>query len=975
MINTYDETNSDEMKISKRLNDELENRSKQVESVKKENDGIPDDYQLQILNNVDDHVYLTDLECDLLYANSSYCYFHQKQPDEIVGQNLQKIIGEEKFVSLTPLLNRCLEGETITYRENLNHPEGRDMIAVTSHYPYYDSHGLLSGVITISKITESNPGQTEAKKNPETKKWQDKYELITQNTSDVVWILNLSQQKFTFFSPSVYQMTGYTSDEAVNMGLHESLAPESANYLLNAIPARLHEFTENPGNKKSYYDELRQPCKNGELIWIESSTQFRFGKQGDIEIVGISRDITRRKLAEIALKESENKLSKLLEKLPGGIFQYRFYPSGDYKIEFMSKWAEALFEKPVNDLLNPEILYKNIHPEDLDPFLGSIKDAYTDLTPWFNESRLLINNQVKWIRGIAISEKQDDDSVLWNGVLLDVTREKTASRSLEKSKERYKSLNLSIREMLALDTLPEIYQYIIRTLANQHPSTAVIFASVNEDQIRAKIADTVGIPDNYISKTLALAGYDIFRSTFKIKQTQRDKFKSGELVKFSKGFTELVGPEIPSFLAKAIENFINIPSIYAIGINKDEKLLGIVYFFSKDRSFEADSIYVESFIRQAGIIIERKLMEIALLKNEKMLRNLVENQGEGVGVTDVEEKFNFANPAAERIFGVEPGGLIHRSLKEFLSHESYMQIREETKLRENGKKSTYEIEIIQPGGRTVPLLVTATPQTDETGKFVGTFGVFRDITERKEAENKLIESNNTKDKLFNIIAHDLKNPMNSIVGFSELINKNYESYSTEKLKKYNDYIYNSASSVSNLLDNLLLWSHSQRNKITLEPSNINVYNICQSCINLLNPTAQKKKIQIINHIPEGTMAHADKDLITIVVRNLISNAIKFTKTGGKITVNSKANNHFLVLQIKDTGVGMDKEIVSKLFELDDTYSEIGTDGEKGTGLGLIICKEFIEKNNGEIWVESEKNKGSTFYVSIPLGPTQSNEGI
>lgn len=1276
------------MKTSKRLNKKLGNRSTEFKLQQNEISGIEGDYQLQILNNIDDHVYLTDPECNIHYANSSFCYFHQKQPSEIIGQNLREIKGKEKYISLIPALNRCLEGETITYHEKIHHPEGRDISVVTSHYPYYDSHGLLTGVITLSKITGSDSQHAEDQKNPETENWQDKYELITLNTSDVVWILNLSKQKFTFFSPSVYQMTGYTPDEAKNMGLHESLTPDSANYLLEVIPTRLHEFIKNPENKKNYYDELRQPCKNGELIWIESSTQFRFGKQGDIEIVGISRNITRRKRAEIALKESENKLSKLLEKLPGGIFQYRFYPSDDYKIEFMSKWAEALFEKPVNDLLNPEILYKNIHPDDLKPFMDSIKNAYTDLTPWFNESRLVINDKVKWIRGIAISENQDDGSVLWNGVLLDVTKEKTASMALEKSKEKYKALNTSIREMLHLPKLDDIYSFITTTLHEQYPDTAVIFASVNQEQTKARILKTAGIPKSVFTSTLKIAGFDIFNREFNVLPNHFNKYKSGELVTFERGFADFVGNELSSFVAIAIEKLINIPKIYGIGINNEGKLFGIIYFFSKNQHFTADSTYLESFLGQAGIVINRKMMEESLRRSEEVFRNLVENQGEGVGITDQNEVFTFANPAAHQIFGVKPAKLINASLKSFLSPESQLKVMHETTLRKQGKKSIYEIEIIQPEGKVVPLLVTVTPQYDDKQNFTGSFGVFRDISETKHAEmllrkneehyrtlsasatdmlllkqlddiykyitetlhkhlpgtivlfnlvnedklktrllhingvsnkvmksvlklngeniigkeynllpkhhemfkqgrlisfeggleefastemprivsksieklagieqiysiginkadklyaavhlftmkknveinqkfvesfvkqagiviernaleqslkiseekfssflgkssdailltdekfnliylnkafevltgyhrteiansdifdlcylllpanekkykdydqfrkdflkqindsannfqNDLIETqlqakqgkiisvqarffnirtsqgdrigaicrdvtdqkakektlqelNATKDRLFSIIGHDLKNPLNNIIGFTQLMDENYDSYPDDKLKKFIGIVNQSASSLSGLLDNLLLWSHTQRKKISIEPVDISFTAITNTCFDLLQATANKKQLVLRNYLTEKHVGYADHQMMITVLRNLLANAIKFTPKGGKVSVAGQIKSDKLVISVADSGVGMDTDTSETLFEPTMKYSSPGTEGEKGTGLGLIICKEFIEKNNGEIWVESEMNKGSTFYFSIPLRTT------
>lgn len=254
----------------------------------------------------------------------------------------------------------------------------------------------------------------------------------------------------------------------------------------------------------------------------------------------------------------------------------------------------------------------------------------------------------------------------------------------------------------------------------------------------------------------------------------------------------------------------------------------------------------------------------------------------------------------------------------------------------------------------------------------GVISTSTDITEQKKAENALIKSerrlkklNATKDKLFSIIGHDLKGPLNNILGFSELIDQGYDNFSDEEIQKYNKLIFESSKTLSGLLDSLLTWSRSQRNKIEVSRQSFPVFAVVQNCFNLLEHNAEKKNIAISNTISEDILAYADTEMTTTVIRNLISNAIKFTNPKGKVTASANKENDLIIIKIEDTGVGIPPDKIETLFEPDQTHVSLGTDGEKGTGLGLIICKDFAEKNNGKLWAESELNKGSVFYLSLP----------
>ncbi len=243
--------------------------------------------------------------------------------------------------------------------------------------------------------------------------------------------------------------------------------------------------------------------------------------------------------------------------------------------------------------------------------------------------------------------------------------------------------------------------------------------------------------------------------------------------------------------------------------------------------------------------------------------------------------------------------------------------------------------------------------------------------ELKKNERKLQEINNIKDKFFSIIAHDLRSPLGAMVGFSSMLLNNFDEYDKESQKEYVGIIHDGIQNTFELLENLLLWSRSQRGTIDYNPEKINLFLISNDTINILKQLAITKMITITNKIPKNIFVTADINMLQTILRNLITNAIKFTPKKGKIKIYSqmvsdKKNHFYTETTVKDTGIGIAKDKQNKLFSIADDSSAKGTEGESGTGLGLILCKEFVEKHGGKIWVESEFGKGSEFVFTIPV---------
>jgi signal transduction histidine kinase len=237
--------------------------------------------------------------------------------------------------------------------------------------------------------------------------------------------------------------------------------------------------------------------------------------------------------------------------------------------------------------------------------------------------------------------------------------------------------------------------------------------------------------------------------------------------------------------------------------------------------------------------------------------------------------------------------------------------------------------------------------------------------ETEQLNNSLSKANATKDKFFSIISHDLKNPINTLDGFVKLLNERYDSYSDDKKLKYIQIISESSSSLSKLIEGLLEWSRMQTDGFKFSPQEIHLLPLIDMVFDNFMSQAINKDISLINQVDFKTKVFADYQMLYSVLRNFISNAIKFTRTNGYVRIYSETEENFVKICCEDNGVGIKEEYLEKLFQIDTSLSTPGTNNETGTGLGLILCKEFIEKNNGKIGVISQEGKGSTFWFLIP----------
>ncbi|PKL81903.1 MAG: hypothetical protein CVV24_12910 [Ignavibacteriae bacterium HGW-Ignavibacteriae-3] len=381
-------------------------------------------------------------------------------------------------------------------------------------------------------------------------------------------------------------------------------------------------------------------------------------------------------------------------------------------------------------------------------------------------------------------------------------------------------------------------------------------------------------------------------------------------------------------------------------------------------------------------ITEKKKTDILIKETELRYRHLFEAMAQGVVYQDSEGNIISANPAAYRILGLSDNEFIGRlsidpKWRSIHKRDPNFEGDEHPSILalQTGKRvSNITLRVYHPKDKSHRwIILEAVPEFRENETIPHRiFTTFTDITEQKltldelkKSQENLKELNATKDKFFSIVAHDLKSPFQGLLGFSNLLAENYDDLLDEEVKKISNNIYKATKNLFSLIEHLLSWSRLQTNRMECNIETLELRAVVIYVVNLITPNAIAKSISLEDNIGEEISVLADERMLSSVLENLVTNAIKFTRKGGAVTISASIIDDFIEICVSDTGVGIPKEDLDKLFRIDHTHTMKGTDGEIGTGLGLILCHEMIQKLGGTIWVQSEVDRGTSIYFTLP----------
>jgi PAS domain S-box-containing protein len=357
----------------------------------------------------------------------------------------------------------------------------------------------------------------------------------------------------------------------------------------------------------------------------------------------------------------------------------------------------------------------------------------------------------------------------------------------------------------------------------------------------------------------------------------------------------------------------------------------------------------------------------AALEAESRYKGIFENAMEGIYQSSIDGKLLAANKVLLQMLGYE-------SLEEFqsveLSQAAYVNPEDrkafQTIMDSDGRVIDYEIKLRRKDGSEILVVENSRAVKDLEGNIQYYEGIIQDITKRKEAENSIRSLNAQKDKFLSIISHDLRAPFNSILGFTEMLLDETSEFTPEERKEFLVYIKQGAEQQLNLVNNLLEWSRLETGRVRFEQKPVNLKELVDRSILSLLGNAMRKQINLFSDIPENITVNIDDSLTFQLFGNLLSNALKFTPQHGKVWVELvEIKDEFVKIAVSDTGVGIPPEDYNKLFRIDTKYYSRGTQGEEGSGLGLALCAEIVQKHGGNIEVQSELNKGTSFIFTLP----------
>lgn len=550
--------------------------------------------------------------------------------------------------------------------------------------------------------------------------------------------------------------------------------------------------------------------------------------------------------------------------------------------------------------------------------------------------------------------------------------------------EQQNSDNLFINslalELMASQASDDIVPIMLNKIKSFSNATISVFSAYDQER-KCLTVKHIYSDDFFIKTAVKIAGEEILNTSSPVDDATYQMMLK-EKIGISHSLTEVTFGAIPPTTNKAIKKITGLHTFIAIVHEASNQLYGTTLIgLKRDEKLPTLAI-LKSYSFVTSITLKKNIAERALQVSEAKLRQITDQISDVVFISDMDFNLCYISPSIEKLTSETPETHIGKPLEKKYPQESLNKIRsiyKEEAEKENDptidrNRTRYvDLEIYNKYGDILDISTHATFIRDESGKAIGLQGIIRNISKRKKFERALKENEKElkrliadKDRFMRIISHDLRSPFQTLIGFSEVLANNLPDYSAEEISNGLMIINQTSQNTYDLLGDLLLWAKAQSGKLVLEPQYISLANLCHSVIEESIFRAQQKNLTIKDNVPAHINLWADSNVLKTVLRNLISNAIKFSFPGSEVVVMAEPTENTVIMGISDTGVGISPERQEQMWDDNQSATTFGTANEQGTGNGLMLCKELVEKHGGKIWVESNVNQGSTFKIELPI---------
>ncbi len=904
-----------------RLNDRNRQLVRELEFCQYRADA-PDMHYKHLFENATIGLYRTTPGGKILEANKKllslmgFSSLEELQMRDLSKEGFEPDYSRAEFLELLKTM-----GEISGLEASWRRKDGRWLFIRETARAYFEPDGEIAYIEgTVEDITERKVAEEELRRQ------RDYIQTINDSTSTIIYLYDLEENRNIYTNRGMEAVLGYSSEEIIEMGenLFFRLMHPDDIHIVASNTERLSKAA--PG--ESVESEYRMKHANGEWRWLScKEVVFKYGKNNaPRQVLGNAVDITERKAFEEELEYTRDLLRTVIDLVPNHIHakteDSTFLLVNRTSAESFDMEPEEIVGKKHSDIATNRIETERMLEEDLEVIRsGRFKfiplEQYTDA---FGNTRWLQTTKVPF-------EYRGQKAVLVVGN--DITELKKAEDALKESEEIYRSIIQQSSDGIAItDEYGRLLEW------------------------NKSIEEITGI-----SKNEAM-GRPIWKIHCNLLPAEKQDQKTYEHLKNS------------------IRNMLNGQGIDWAGRQYETVIVGTK---GEKKFIEGTSYLIRSqhrmlFGSNVRDITQKHISEEKIRAEQEQLLSIFDSIDIPIYIENIDTyEILFVNKVIKKIFpATEIGNKCYEALfgidqpcefcmNQRLSGDGADVLRWE--IHNNLVDRDFlmiERNIRWTDGRDVKL------------------SMMIDITERKKMEELLRESESkmriaieSKDKFFSILAHDLRAPLSGFMGLSQMLSQEFGQMTKEELEETHQALNESSVQLYKLLENLLEWSQMQRGQIKYEPELINILDIMGSCIGLFESQAARKNIRLISEIDRPYYIYADRRMMETVCRNILSNAIKFTPEGGIVGIG--ARNHqgrHTVISVTDNGIGMGSGKIKELFKLGGNISSPGTANERGTGLGLVLCKELIEKNCGEIKVESAPGSGSTFQITLPSMPPE-----